>query len=191
MYDLDVAFRLLVEALDRLQIPFYVVGSVASSAYGVIRTTNDVDLIAGIEPRHVASLVAKLGREFYADPDMIHEALRTGRAFNLIHYASSYKFDIFPIGPDPYQQIQFERVVRRPISLGGSEPFEVPLASAEDTLLSKLAWYRAGGEVSERQWSDIRGIVEVQRERLDRPYLTRWAAHLGVADLLDRAMAYA
>ena len=186
----NAAFRRLVEVLGGLKIPFFVGGSVASSTHGVARATMDVDLVAGVEPHHIAGLVAALGKDFYADPDMIREALSVGRAFNLIHFATTYKFDIFPLGSDPYQQAQFQRTARTGVSLSGGEAFEVPLQSAEDSLLSKLAWYRSGGEVSERQWSDIRGIVEIQGGRLDRAYLRRWASYLKVEDLLERVLSH-
>ncbi len=104
---------------------------------------------------------------------MIREALRQGRAFNVIHRVTGYKFDFFPLTSDPFQQSQFER--RR---CEGS----VFVSSAEDTILMKLA--RACGGVSEWQLNDVRGIVEVQRERLDGEYLRRWAKHVGVEDLL-------
>jgi hypothetical protein len=80
--------------------------------------------------------------------------LRAGRSFNLIHFASSYKFDIFPLLSDSYHQMQFSRRVVRDVVVGG-ETLAVPVATAEDTLL-KLVWYRSGGEVSERQWNDVR-----------------------------------
>jgi hypothetical protein len=185
----NAAFRRLVEVLDRLKIPFFVGGSVASSTYGVARATRDVDLVAGVEARHIAALVAELGKEFYIDPDVIGEALGAGRSFNLIHYATAYKFDIFPASDSAYVQAQFQRLSPTAVSLGGDEHIEVPLASAEDTLLSKLAWFRLGGEVSDQQWNDIRGIVEISRERLDRAYLRHWAAYLKVEDLLDRVFS--
>ncbi len=103
------AFQRLVEALERLDIPFLVVGSLASSIHGIYRATADVDLVAAIDPRKVDPLVKELGEEFYADPEMIRESLSRGRGFNLIHYASSYKFDLFPLSPDPYHQTEFSR----------------------------------------------------------------------------------
>src|SRR5436305_423334 len=69
---------------------------------------------------------------------------------------------------------------------GGSPPFFVE--SAEDVVLNELRWYRLGGEVSERQWGDILGVLRVQAGLLDTIYLEHWAARLGLADLLDTAM---
>ncbi|MCE7873310.1 hypothetical protein DYH09_23445 [bacterium CPR1] len=54
-------------------------------------------------------------------------------------------------------------------------------------LLAKLRWYRMGGEVSDRQWRDILGILLVQAESLDPAYLEHWAERLGVLDLLEKA----
>jgi hypothetical protein len=132
------------------------------------------------------ALVEALGRS--AIPYR-HDARRTriGRAFNLIHFASSYKFDIFPLSSDPFQQSQFSRREMRDIVLGGVK-LPVPVATAEDTLLMKVVWYRSGGEASERQWNHVRGIVAVQGQRLDRDYLRQWAEYLKVADLVDAAL---
>lgn len=68
----------------------------------------------------MATLVRQLGSEFYADADMIAEALLAGRPFNVIHFASTAKFDIFPVSQDPYQQSQFERQQIAEEDLGGS-----------------------------------------------------------------------
>ena len=187
MTDFGQALLALVGALDRSAIHYLIGGSVASGIHGIYRTSLDVDLLADIHPGQIARLIQELGGEFYADAGMMRDALASGRSFNLIHFASSYKFDIFPLSSDPFQQSQFSRREMKDILLGGGA-IAVPVATAEDTLLMKLAWYRAGGEVSERQWNDVRGIAEVQRERLDRDYLRRWAVHLLVQDLLDAAL---
>jgi hypothetical protein len=68
-----------------------------------------------------------------------------------------------------------------------SPVYHAYVASAEDTILAKLEWYRSGGEVSERQWLDVLGVLKVQAGWLDIHYLRNMAAELGVDDLLERA----
>lgn len=68
----------------------------------------------------------------------------------------------------------------------GGEPLEVPVVSAEDIVLVKLLWYRAGGEVSERQWNDLTNLAAVQKDRADAEYMKTQAARVGVSDLLSR-----
>jgi hypothetical protein len=130
-----------------------------------------------------------LGADIYVDPEMIRAALQDRRPFNLIHYASTFKFDIFPALPDEYHQLQLKRRVMAEATQFGDVPVRCAVATAEDTLLAKLEWYRAGGETSERQWNDARGIVRVRGPALDLEYLRRWARELGVSVLLERLLA--
>ena len=59
------------------------------------------------------------------------------------------------------------------------------LATPEDPILAKLEWARIGGE-SQKQLSDVAGIVDVKGPDLDRDYVERWARTLGVLDLWRR-----
>jgi hypothetical protein len=146
----------------------------------------DVDVVADLQLAQLSALATELRGEFYADLEMMNDALKRGRAFNVIHLASSYKIDVFPLANDDYSREAFSR--RRPSQTRavGGELVDCLVGSAEDTLLNKLRRYRAGGEVSETQWNDLRGILRVMGARLDREYLDSWAPRLGVADLLDR-----
>jgi hypothetical protein len=182
------AFKRILEVLDRLEIPYFVTGSVASSVYGIARTTLDLDLVADLRENHVPQLVSELRADFYADPEMMGDALKRGRSFNLIHLATSYKIDIFPLGRDEYSREAFRRRRYSQTAPPGEEPVECALASLEDVALSKLRWYKAGGEVSQTQWKDLRGILMVSGARLDRDYLRLWASRLEVADLLERLL---
>jgi hypothetical protein len=92
---------------------------------------------------------------------------------------------------DRFQQTEFGRREMAHVDLSGTGALEFPLATAEDTILSKLSWYRAGGEASTRQWDDVLGILRARGSRLDFDYLHEWARYLRVEDLMQRAVAEA
>src|SRR5262245_45095694 len=167
-------FKRILEALRQLNISYLVGGSLASSVHGIVRSTRDVDIIADIRMEHIAPLSATLSKEFYADPEMMREALRRGRPFNLIHHQSSFKFDVFPLSPDAHSQAEFERRITVEFPFEG-EVLTFYVSSPEDTILAKLVWYRAGNEVSETQWSDVLDVIRVKQDLLDLGYLRRWA----------------
>jgi hypothetical protein len=183
------AFQKLVDALNLLAIPYMVGGSLASSVHGIFRATNDIDIVAAVRDEHIAPFTSELAGDFYADPETIREALGHRRPFNVIHFTSGYKFDIFPALGNPYFEVQLKRCTMHEVALGEGLSVRCLLATAEDTILAKLAWYRAGGEQSERQWNDVRGIRSVQGALLDRNYMREWAQHLGVDDLLKRLLS--
>ena len=176
---------LVVNHLEALHIPHTIGGSIASSFAGEPRSTVDIDIVVALEERHVTALVAALSPEFYIDANALRRAIRTRSSANLIHHATQLKVDLFVAGGTPLDTPQLAR--RQAVDLGdGRRLFVHP---PEDILLQKLRWYRLGGDVSDRQWRDIAAIIRVQGNRLDREYLREGAGVLGVADLLDRALA--
>jgi hypothetical protein len=177
----------LARVLDELEVPYVVAGSLASSMYGIPRSTQDVDLLMRIEPRHVDGFVEGLEDDFFLDRIMIEESVRRRKSFNIIHKETVYKADIFVAGDDAWSECELSRAVASEVELESGKA-SLNFASAEDTLLSKLAWYREGGEISERQWSDVLGILKVQGSDLDGEHLRKWAEYLKVLDLLDRAL---
>lgn len=174
----------LLAVLDELGIRYYVGGSVASSVHGIARYTQDVDLVADLKPEQTNLLASKLNAEFYADAGQMREALRFGRSFNAIHFATGFKIDIFPLAKDAYHAGELARSEKRIWEIGSSDSVELRVASAEDTILEKLVWYKQGGQIADKQWSDVLGIVTTRP--LDRDYLIEWAPRLGVGDLLER-----
>ncbi|MEN6493872.1 MAG: hypothetical protein ABFD16_06230 [Thermoguttaceae bacterium] len=176
----------VIAALERLQVPYYLGGSIASSAYGVARATLDVDLVASLAQEHVAPLTEMLSPAFYVDSNMISDAVRRHSYFNVIHLATMFKVDVFVVKNRMYDLTALQRIRRDSLDLENPDR-QFYLASPEDVVLNKLEWFRLGDEVSERQWRDVIGVLAVQGSSLDREYLHRWAAELGVADLLERA----
>ena len=175
----------VIEALVRLGVRYYVGGSLASSAHGVPRSTLDADLVADLALSQVPVLVAELHPAYYIHEPAVRDAVLRKASFNAIHLATGFKVDVFVLKDRPYDLLAIER--RRQLPLDPDNPSTVFVASAEDTVLAKLEWYRLGDEVSERQWNDLVGVMKTQYDALDRHYLKRWAGELNVTDLLARA----
>lgn len=180
MIDSTEALELLASIFDRFGIEYMVGGSVASSITGLWRATQDIDIVARVPPHQIPILEKALNGNFYTD--------MRGRAFNLIHYASSQKFDIFPVLVNAYYEVEFSRRLVTELRLPDGRVLKIPAATREDIILAKLVWYRDGGCVSERQLNDIRGVLSAQPGRLDLEYLHTWASHLGCTPLLDMVL---
>jgi hypothetical protein len=175
----------LAAVLERLGIPYVIGGSIASSARGEYRATAHVDILAAIAARHTEQLARELGPDWYAEPEQMRVAIAAHRAFNVIHMKLGVKVDVFP-ATEGFHEAQLERATRMTLRfLDDSTQYTV--ATAEDILLARLRWFKDGGETSERQWRDIAGIVAASPS-LEMDYLNRWAASLGVTELLARAL---
>ena len=160
--------------LDASHIPFMVAGSVASTAHGIPRTTQAIDIV--IDPpghREFRALIDSMVPEsYYVDHDAAREALLQGSMFNAIDLQTGWKVDFILRKDRPFSREEFER--RQPLLL-----LEVPVfvASPEDTVVSKLEWsVKAGG--SERQRGDIAGVLEATRQTLDYEYIQKWVTRL-------------
>lgn len=168
-----------------LHIPYYIGGSIASSAYSLPRTTYDVDVVADMHAHHVAPFVAALIADYYVDRGAILDALGHRSSFNMTHHATGINIDVFIPAGRPFDRVQFERVQAHVLP-GAAEP--VNLASPEDVILNKLAWYVLGNYVSDQQWRDVQALLRVQADALDLSYLRQWAAALDLGTLLDYAL---
>lgn len=185
----------LVEALEpvarvlySLDIRFYIGGSVASSFHGAARSTMDVDLVADLSLENVEPFVNQLGKEeFYVSQAAIEDAVNRSSCFNVIHLASSFKVDIFILKSRNFDKSSMNRAALGKVDL--QSEFQVPIASPEDTILSKLEWYRLGNEVSERQWDDVVRVMKILGNKVDQDYLEHYAIELAVSDLLQKLLA--
>jgi len=178
----------IIDALERLNIPYHIGGSVASSVFGQARPTQDVDIIADLQPSQVRPFVTLLENDYYIVEASIRDAISRRSSFNLISNETFMKVDVFVLKARAFDQDALHHVIQQPLQQGGRA---FPMASPENIIVNKLEWYQMGGGVSTRQWNDILGILKIQASTLDRAYLDLWAVSLGVGDLLEQALVEA
>jgi hypothetical protein len=168
--------KLVARRLDRAGIPYMVSGSTAMNFYAQPRFTRDIDVIVELMPRDARRLRDLFGEDFYIDEEDVLEAAARRDSFNAIHNASMIKVDFIVRKDGAYRKLEFGR--RRTISTEGCD---ISVVSPEDLILSKLCWAKEGE--SELQMRDVRNLL-ASRPDLDKAYLERWAADLGVGGLL-------
>ena len=184
--DLLSALMPVLKVLRDLGVRHYVGGSLASSAHGISRASVDADVVAELQPGHVAPFVSALGATYYVPEQRLRDAVLRRGSFNLIHLETMMKVDVFVAKDRPFEHRALERAREQAATAAGSST--IPLATAEDVVLAKLEWFRRGGETSDRQWGDVLGVLRASGTRLDRRYLDEGSRELGVADLLERAI---
>ena len=170
--------------LDELGIAWVLGGSLASSLVGEPRSTMDVDVAVALGAGQIPALVAAVESDYYVSVEMVRDAVHRHSSFNLIHFESGMKIDMFPLSDDPLDVRQLANRERLEVLPGVG----LWVGAATDQVLRKLRWFRMGGEVSDRQWRDVLSILRVQGDRIDRERLLSDAGPLGLADLAARAL---
>jgi hypothetical protein len=177
------ALACLAEAFNRLQIKYFVGGSLATSLHGVMRSTQDIDLIIEVAPYDVDRLSVELGANFEIDIESFREAAKTHRSCNIFFLPEFTRIDIYV--PEN-SSFNFSRMNRRQSVRIPGVATDIFVASPEDAVLKKLEWFRKGEEISRRHWDDVLSLAKLHANALDRPYLEEWAAMLGVSNLIQR-----
>ncbi|HVS08509.1 MAG TPA: hypothetical protein VMS76_01450 [Planctomycetota bacterium] len=131
-------------------------------------------------------LAFELEGDFHVVPESLVEAASEHGLANVVHKRPFLKIDLH-VRPRSGHHAEEMRRARR-IRVGGDPQEELRVATPEDVVLSKLRWYRLGGEISDRQWRDVSGVLKRQAGKLDLAYLERWAGELGIADRMARAL---
>jgi hypothetical protein len=175
--------RYAVLALERLSIPYAIVGSFASGVWGESRFTQDIDILIEIDHARLLALCAAFpDGEFYVSEVAAREAVTRQGQFNVIHPASGNKID-FMIAGDSRAKTQIAR--RKYIALFSD--LNGAVAAPEDVILGKLIYYEEGR--SDKHLRDIAGILKLRGDSIDREYLSNAADQLGLANMWRSILA--
>lgn len=176
----------VVRLLEELGVPYVIGGSLASSIHGTLRSTGDVDFVVDMRSEHVQPFVRALADEFYVSESRVKQSVETGGSFNVVALEPMFKVDFFVARDKPFETSQLNRGEALRVSRTAAE--RVNVSTPEDVVLAKLIWYRKGGEISDRQWQDVLGVLRVKTGSLDEAYLKRMAEEEGVDDLVNQAL---
>jgi len=173
----QAVFKKIRDALEAAGIPYFVSGSFASSAHGVPRSTNDIDIVIAPTLKQLHVFLEQFPpSDFAKDEEDAFDALKHKSQFQIIDYSTMWKVDFMIHRQIPFDVSRFAR--RQVLEIAG---VRLQTASPEDILLTKLWWAKLGE--SERQINDAVGIVQVQGRALDTQYVEKWVAAL---DLLEQ-----
>ncbi len=181
-----LVLKQLTDALDDLKISYAIGGSIASSVYGKVRFTQDADIAVAPFGDNAGQLYDVLKEAFYISEDAMNQAISDRGSFNIIHLKSAFKIDIFIQKDDDFHKLMFVR--RKKVKLDESIDHLFDIVSAEDIILLKLQWYESADCMSQRQWSDVLGVLTVQAGSLDLKHLRSCSEKLGVKVLLEKAV---
>ena len=166
----DVVLR-LAAVFEQLGVSYAIGGAVATSFWGVPRTTQDADCLVAVPAVSYQRLADALNASGFvidrlpAPQPVTVEALlqqvRDDTYMTLVCRATSVEL-FTPIVP--LQHSILKRAVGRQF-----HGHDLRVTTAEDLILLKMAFHR------HKDLQDIKGILHVQRGRLDIPYLRHWS----------------
>lgn len=171
----------VADALEALNIPYAITGSLASSVHGEPYSTLDADLVVLAPPAKARELSGRLTPRFYADTGALESAAKSGGFSHVVDNATGMKVDLSFITDDEFLHEVLRRRTMLPI---GSHPHAFPFVSAEDVILMKLLWRR--DTASRKQGENALGVAQVRGARMDWKYLFEQAQRLGVESDLIR-----
>ena len=172
--------------LSEVGVQHLVGGSLASSAWGEQRATNDADFLLQLDRAALDVFLSQLPQGFFVEAAEVRQAVASGEAFasfQTLYEPTVFKIDNF-ISNSDWERQQLKRA--KHLDIGGSS---VPFAGPEDMIIAKCRWFDLGNRVSDRQWHDLVRLMEVQHGKLDRQYIELWLEHFGLMDIwaeLDR-----
>jgi hypothetical protein len=174
----EEATSAVIDALNSLDIPYMLVGSLSSNFYAIPRATQDADFVVQSEPGAISAIVQRLGPGFRLDPQMSFEAVTATSRFVLHLTDGLFSVELFLLSDDAHDQTRFAR--RRSERILDRDSY---LPTAEDVIITKLRWSRAGRRT--KDIDDVSNVIAVQGDQIDWDYVNSWCDRHGTRKLLD------
>jgi hypothetical protein len=172
--------RYTLDVLERLNLPYMVVGSFASTTFGEPRFTQDIDIVIDFPTSQIPAFCAAFSEpDFYISESAVRDAVQSRFQFNVLHTSSGNKIDFILPRKNDWGQTQLSR--RKRVQLLPDR--EGYIASPEDVILGKMWYYSEGG--SEKHLRDITGILKVSGDQVDQDEIARWAKKLGLSEIWE------
>ncbi len=167
----------VVDALNRQQVPYLLVGSFSSNYYGIPRSTKDVDIAVDFGQHSPATIVRELEHGFTLQPQVGFESVTGTTRYIIDVEGTQFKVELFRVGNDPHDRERFAR--RLEVDWLSRR---VWLPTAEDVIITKLRWL--SHLQRNKDYDDVLAVMSVQQSRLDWPYVERWCAEHQTTKLL-------
>jgi hypothetical protein len=172
-----------VNTLERLQIPYLVVGSFASSIWGEPRLTMDIDIVIDLRADQIVPLCQAFpAPEFYVSETAVREAVTRRRQFNVLHPTSANKIDFMIPRDEAWSRMQLTRGRLRKYD----GDIDLQVCSPEDVIIAKMRFYKEGE--SPKHLRDIAGVLDMQGESLDREYIARWVQPMQLQEIWQKIL---
>lgn len=171
----------VIDALEKLQIPYMAVGSFSVNVYASPRSTKDADFVVEFGNSTIGDVTKELGGDFAHEPQMSFETITATTRYRLRHRETLFLIELFFLSNDLHDRERFARRVQGDI--GGRRAF-VP--TAEDVVIQKLRWSKRGQRQKDVQ--DARSVLAVQAGKLDLDYIRRWCDQHGTRSLFEELL---
>ena len=183
----DLSFFLdILQTLEDIDAPYMIIGAFAAAVYGVSRTTYDIDIVVELDEEHIEALAAAYPvPRYYADPEQMRNAIRTGIMFNIIDTSRGEKADLVPLTMASRYRQAFQRRMRQTVDTPDMKPLQVWCARPEDVIVGKLmAWVEGRSRKHETDIYEMivfiyLGLDPMLSKEFDEAYLDAQVLQLG------------
>lgn len=174
----------VISVLEAENMPYMLVGSLASAQYGLSRNTKDADFLVELGTHPITAITRHLGEAFELDPQIMFESV-TGSTRHVVNIPSlHFSVEFFRLSGQPYDQERFSR--RRRLLMPQVER-EAFVSSPEDVVVTKLQWANWSGRSKDRQ--DVFEVISARGVgSFDWEYIHRWCDEHGTRTMLDEIL---